>query len=98
MAPPGPGLIAVTRRSGLPHLAAWLAAAESLRGDQAISLAIGPEGGWSEAEEQAALKAGWQAVNLGASILRCSTAAVAGMALLAAGRQLSCPPSPSPSS
>jgi 16S rRNA (uracil1498-N3)-methyltransferase len=95
---PGPGLIALTRRPGLPHLAAWLAAAVSLGPDQPLTLAVGPEGGWSEAEERAARSAGWQAVSLGSTILRCSTAAVAGMALLAARRQLSCPPSPSPSS
>ena len=94
----GPGLIAVTRRAGLPPLGAWLAGAGSLRPEEPVSLAIGPEGGWSEAEEAAALAAGWQAVSLGSTILRCSTAAVAGVALLAAGRQLSGSPSPSPSS
>jgi 16S rRNA (uracil1498-N3)-methyltransferase len=97
-APPGPGLIALTRRPGLPHLAEWLAAEGSLCPDQPLSLAIGPEGGWSEAEEQAARRAGWRPVSLGSTILRCSTAAVAGMALLAARRELSSPPFPSPSS
>jgi 16S rRNA (uracil1498-N3)-methyltransferase len=97
-APPGPALIALTRRPGLPHLADWLSAGGSLCTDQPVSLAIGPEGGWSEAEERAALAAGWRAVSLGSTILRCSTAAVAGMALLASWRELSFPPSPSPSS
>ncbi len=49
-------------------------------------LAIGPEGGWTPAEEQAAVDAGWQAVSLGPTILRTSTAAVAGLSLLSAWR------------
>jgi 16S rRNA (uracil1498-N3)-methyltransferase len=40
-------------------------------------LAIGPEGGLSEAEVVAATTAGWQAVSLGQRILRVETAAVA---------------------
>lgn len=94
----GPGLIAVTRRPGLPPLGAWLAGMGAIPPDQPVTLAIGPEGGWTEAEEAAALAAGWQPVSLGTTILRSSTAAVAGVALLAAGRQLSGSPSPSPSS
>lgn len=49
-------------------------------------LAIGPEGGWTPAEEQVAMDAGWQAVSLGSTILRTSTAAVAGLSLLSAWR------------
>ncbi|MEO1003005.1 MAG: RsmE family RNA methyltransferase [Cyanobacteria bacterium J06638_7] len=66
-----------------------------------VCVAIGPEGGWSEAEEQTAEAAGWQPVGLGATILRTSTAAVTAAALLAAWRRglgVSCgtsrPPSP----
>ena len=51
--------------------------------------ALGPEGGWSEPEEQLAQEAGWMAVSLGATILRTATAAVAGLAALAAWRALS---------
>lgn len=43
----------------------------------AVYLAIGPEGGWTEQEVNEARDAGWQAVGLGASILRTETAAVA---------------------
>lgn len=39
--------------------------------------AIGPEGGFSGAELQAATAGGWQRVSLGASILRVETAAIA---------------------
>lgn len=49
-------------------------------------LAIGPEGGWTPAEEQVAVDAGWQPVSLGPTILRTSTAAVAGLSLLSAWR------------
>ncbi len=51
-----------------------------------ITLAIGPEGGWSEREEELAVAAGWQLVQLGPTILRSSTAAVAGVARLVAWR------------
>lgn len=84
------GLLATTRRAGLPSLAATLASPE-LRGlaedpKGRLCLAIGPEGGWSEAEEAAAAGAGWRAVGLGETILRTATAAVAGMAALASWR------------
>lgn len=74
-------LLATTRRPELPLLAAVLA---ELAGEPPgrLTLACGPEGGWSEAEESAAFAAGWRPVSLGPRILRCSTAAVAGLALL----------------
>ncbi len=49
-------------------------------------LAIGPEGGWTPAEEKVAVDAGWQPASLGPTILRTSTAAVAGLSLLSAWR------------
>ena len=52
-----------------------------------LVVAIGPEGGWSPAEEGLALEQGWQPVSLGTTILRCSTAAVAAAALLSHWRQ-----------
>jgi 16S rRNA (uracil1498-N3)-methyltransferase len=45
-----------------------------------ISLAIGPEGGWSEGEFAAAERAGFAAASLGNNILRAETAVVAGLA------------------
>jgi 16S rRNA (uracil1498-N3)-methyltransferase len=44
---------------------------------QPTLLAIGPEGGFTDAEIAAAIAAGWQAVSLGPRILRVETAAVA---------------------
>lgn len=95
VAPAGVGLLATTRAPGLPLLDAALAQAAQAATDRltgGVTLAIGPEGGWSPAEEARALAAGWQAVSLGASILRVSTAAVAGAAALVRWRLgLTCP-------
>jgi 16S rRNA (uracil1498-N3)-methyltransferase len=51
-----------------------------------LRLAIGPEGGWSPAEEATARQWGWIPVSAGPTILRTSTAAVAAAAWLAAWR------------
>ncbi|MFM8524790.1 MAG: RsmE family RNA methyltransferase [Cyanobacteriota bacterium] len=79
-------LLATTRRGHLPG------PIEQLRKDQGRSgdlvLAIGPEGGWSEREEERAEASGWQPVSLTTTILRTSTAAVAGIALLSHWRDL----------
>ena len=45
-------------------------------------LAIGPEGGLSDAEVEAATAAGWEVVGLGARILRIETAALGLVACL----------------
>jgi len=81
-APEATRLWATTRQSTLPSLPVALAAHQG--GE--VWLACGPEGGWSAAEEQTAIEAGWQAVQLGPTILRSSTAAVAGLALLSSWR------------
>ncbi len=80
---PGTRLLATTRRADIPALASWVQAIWKRNPGEPITLAVGPEGGWSEEEVQQALAAGWQLVSLGDSILRTSTAAVAGLATLA---------------
>ncbi|MBI3694300.1 MAG: 16S rRNA (uracil(1498)-N(3))-methyltransferase [Acidobacteria bacterium] len=45
-------------------------------------LAVGPEGGWTEAERQRALQNGFAPVSLGPLILRVETAALAALAVL----------------
>ena len=45
-----------------------------------VVLAVGPEGGWTDAEFAAALSAGFAEVALGANILRTETAVCAGLA------------------
>lgn len=46
-------------------------------GNTAAVIAIGPEGGWTEAEVQMGIAAGWQVCSLGVRILRIETAAIA---------------------
>ncbi|MEO0408941.1 MAG: 16S rRNA (uracil(1498)-N(3))-methyltransferase [Cyanobacteria bacterium P01_A01_bin.135] len=50
----------------------------------ALVVATGPEGGWTAAEIEAAIAAGYQPVRLGNRILRAVTAPVVAMALVAA--------------
>jgi 16S rRNA (uracil1498-N3)-methyltransferase len=59
-------------------LAGWARQA----GPQAVTLMVGPEGGFSEAEEQAAIDAGALALSLGPRVLRTETAALAAVAAL----------------
>jgi 16S rRNA (uracil1498-N3)-methyltransferase len=47
-----------------------------------VALLTGPEGGWTEAERQAAAAAGWQPVSLGPQVLRAETAALAAIAVV----------------
>jgi len=47
-----------------------------------IALLVGPEGGWTDAERQAAAAALWTPASLGPQILRAETAALAGLAIL----------------
>lgn len=46
-----------------------------------LLLAIGPEGGWTEAEQQQFHDAGWTSASLGPTILRAETAAIAALAI-----------------
>jgi 16S rRNA (uracil1498-N3)-methyltransferase len=48
-----------------------------------FEIAIGPEGGWSPAEEALFDANGWRAVTLGPRILRAETAAIAALAVVA---------------
>ena len=85
----GRGLLASSRKLGLPLLQQLLVplAPGPASAGEGLVVAIGPEGGWSPAEEGLALEQGWQPVSLGPTILRCSTAAVAAAALLSHWRQ-----------
>jgi 16S rRNA (uracil1498-N3)-methyltransferase len=51
-----------------------------------VVVACGPEGGWCPEEEQLALSAGWQPVDLGPRILRSSTACVSALSALSSWR------------
>ena len=52
-------------------------------GQQAVALAVGPEGGFTEQEQQQALALGYTPVGLGPNVLRTETAAVALVGLVA---------------
>jgi len=83
----GLDLLATTRQSGLPALGQLLPPGSAAGGVPVrVRLAIGPEGGWTPAEEALAVRCGWQRLSLGPTILRSSTAAVAAAAQLAAWR------------
>ncbi|CAE07671.1 RNA methyltransferase, RsmE family protein [Synechococcus sp. WH 8103] len=71
-----PVAVGVTRRADTPALRDWLNQTTNCNG--MVWLLVGPEGGWSNAEEQLSITREWQPVHLGSSILRSSTAAVRG--------------------
>ena len=73
--PPGERLLADTDGATL----------ELAPGAAAATLLIGPEGGFSTAERQAAAESGFATVTFGAHILRTETAALAGAAILLRG-------------
>ena len=68
--------------SGAPPLLRVLPADRVARAE--VALLVGPEGGWVEEEREDALAAGWVAASLGPRIVRAETAALAGVAILAA--------------
>jgi 16S rRNA (uracil1498-N3)-methyltransferase len=47
-----------------------------------VLILVGPEGGWTEAEEDKVLRRGYEAVSLGTNILRAETASLAAMAII----------------
>ena len=49
-----------------------------------VALLSGPEGGWTAAEREQALAAGWKPCSLGSTVLRAETAAMAGLAIIQA--------------
>lgn len=89
-------------RGKSPHLLTCLqrqlthsATIEKVFQPTAISLAIGPEGGWTEAEIEQAIAVGYQPVSLGRRVLRAITAPVAALSLVAAALESTVsPPSP----
>ena len=54
---------------------------------EGVTLAIGPEGGWTEEELATFRLAGWQHASLGGTILRAETAAIAAIAVVLAELQ-----------
>ncbi len=67
-------------RSSAPHLLTRLMPEPS----RSITIAIGPEGGWTEPEIEQAIAASYQPVSLGSRILRAVTAPAVALSLVAA--------------
>ena len=65
-----------------PRATSSLAAWAGTRPPQALTLMVGPEGGFSREEEDAALARGALALSMGPRVLRTETAALAAIALL----------------
>lgn len=51
---------------------------------ETAAILLGPEGGWTDLERDAAREAGWSAVSLGPQVLRAETAACAALAVVMA--------------
>ncbi|MEB3305295.1 MAG: 16S rRNA (uracil(1498)-N(3))-methyltransferase [Cyanobacteriota bacterium] len=81
----GVKLLASSRGTDRPLLPHWLEKMPSPSAES-VWVAIGPEGGWTPGEEEAAQSQGWILVSAGPTILRTSTAAVAVAAWLAGWR------------
>jgi 16S rRNA (uracil1498-N3)-methyltransferase len=62
-------------------------ALQDLTSSEEVTLAFGPEGGWTESELKLFLNAGWIAASLGTTILRAETAAMAATAVALAELQ-----------
>ena len=69
------------RRIVLSESECDLALRDSIGEHSEISLAVGPEGGWTEAELRVFTQNGWTAASLGPTILRAETAAIAAVAI-----------------
>jgi 16S rRNA (uracil1498-N3)-methyltransferase len=63
-------------RGDVPHLMGSFDLGES------VSMAIGPEGGWTDRELQQSIEIGWQPVSLGQRVLRTITAPLAAMSMV----------------
>jgi 16S rRNA (uracil1498-N3)-methyltransferase len=67
---------------GAPPLASVLPTAESRSPSDLVCLLVGPEGGWTGDERDAAIAHAWTPVTLGPQILRAETAALAALAVI----------------
>jgi len=78
--------ICVARREAIPLLT-WLQGMADSRFEAGVVVAVGPEGGWTEAEVAQAIAVGFVPVSLGSTILRAVTATIAAVGLVSAVAQ-----------
>ncbi|MGB7248338.1 MAG: 16S rRNA (uracil(1498)-N(3))-methyltransferase [Phormidesmis sp.] len=71
-----------------PHLLAQLQTHLTSVNLPSVTLAIGPEGGWTTEEITVAIAHGYETVSLGSAILRAVTASITALSLVAATREL----------
>jgi len=81
LAQPGAGTRILLSPRADASLAQWVRATPA----QDVTLLVGPEGGFTEQEEAAALAAGALPLSMGPRVLRTETAGLAALAILAAG-------------
>lgn len=82
-----PGSLRLVLSESASHDESLVSVLESysqVRQAEALAIAIGPEGGWTEDELRAFNEAGWKAVSLGMPVLRSETAAIAALAIASA--------------
>ena len=77
---------ATTRQKKSTEFITWMKSLKQGIGE--ISIAIGPEGGWSNSELQLAMEAGCKGVEFGENIMRTSTAAISAAQLIATERRI----------
>lgn len=53
-----------------------------IQSKESAAILIGPEGGWTNEEEDVAIRNGWQAVSFGKRVLRAETAAIASLSII----------------
>ena len=71
-------------RGNYPHLRDCVYNQGEITNDTQITIAIGPEGGWTEKEVECAIAAQFQPVSLGRRILRAVTAPIVALSIVAA--------------
>jgi 16S rRNA (uracil1498-N3)-methyltransferase len=77
---PRPYRYFLEEQPGAPPLLSALPDARNVT--DTVAILIGPEGGWTDPERDAATAAGWKPVSLGSNVLRAETAATAALAIL----------------
>ncbi len=80
--PPGPAPVLVLDEEGGVPLRAALQRLRKTTGNQAVTVLVGPEGGWDAADREALLKMDTVSIHLGARILRAETASLAVVSIL----------------